>query len=105
LGASLLVRGIEHAPQGMSIEGSHPMTVTAVIDDLPSGTELETGIFASGLSSYSPQSVLAANPRNRPGGGAVFLTGRTYVRLSSHASPEGLMAAMPALIREVFPPK
>jgi len=104
LGATLLVSGIEHAPPGGSIQGAHPMTVTAVIDDLPSGTELETGIFASGLSSYSPQSVLAANPRNRPGSGAIFLTGRTYVRLSSKAGLENLLAAMPALIRAVFPP-
>ncbi|HXR90204.1 MAG TPA: FtsX-like permease family protein [Steroidobacteraceae bacterium] len=104
LGASLLVSGIDHAP-GFSIKGSHPMTVTAVIEDLPGGTELETGIFASGLSSYSPQSVLAANPRNRPGTGAVLLTGRTYVRLSAPERLQSLLAAMPELIREVFPPR
>src|SRR6185437_12977398 len=104
LGASLLVSGIDHAP-GFSIKGSHPMTVTAVIEDLPGGTELETGIFASGLSSYSPQSVLAANPRNRPGSGAVMLTGRTYVRLSAPERLQSLLAAMPELIREVFPPR
>ncbi|HEY6454633.1 MAG TPA: ABC transporter permease [Steroidobacteraceae bacterium] len=103
LGASLSVSGIDHAP-GDSIKGSHPMTVTAVIDDLRAGTELATGIFASGLSSYSPQSVLAADPRNRPGSGAVVLAGRTYVRLASHVAPKSLLAAMPALIREVFPP-
>lgn len=104
LGASLLVTGIDHA-QGFTIKGRHLMTVAAVIDDLPATTELETGIFASGLSAYSPQSVLAADPHNRPGSGAVFLTGRTYMRLLPHTRLESLLAVIPELGREVFPPK
>ncbi len=103
LGAALLVTGIDHA-QGFAIKGTHLMSVAAVIDDLPAATELEAGIFASGLSAYSPQSVLAADPHNRPGSGTVLLTGRTYLRLLLHTPLEGLLALIPELSREVFPP-
>ena len=46
---------------------THPMIVTAVIEDLPvGGTQLESGIFASGLASYSVLTQLDNDPANSP---------------------------------------
>jgi len=103
IGESLLVSAIEPA-QGTGFKGTHAMTVSAVIDDLPATTELESGIFASAISSYAPPSILDADPHNRPGTGAIFLTGRTYVRLLPQASIENVRAAMTGVVSSVFPP-
>jgi putative ABC transport system permease protein len=58
------------------LEG-HPMTVRAVIRDLPAnGTSLMSGIFAAGTAAFSPIAP------NRPGGPPVY----TYLRLKPGAS-------------------
>jgi putative ABC transport system permease protein len=62
------------------VADTHPMTVTAVIADLPvAGTQLETGIFASGLASYSLLTQLDNNPENTAKGPGVFISCRTYL--------------------------
>ncbi len=89
------------SPLGESLEvDGHPMTVSAVIEDLPDhGTQLRSGIFLSGRASWSALTQLDADPANRlsnPNGIAV--TVNTYVRLKPGASAETLQAAMPSFL-------
>src|SRR6185437_8005528 len=72
-------------PPLMVYSGTYPMTVTAVIKDLPdNGTQLQSGVFGSILAPFS-----ALN--NYHGTAAT-----TYVRLAPGASIDRLAAAMPA---------
>jgi putative ABC transport system permease protein len=94
------------APIGESIvlQGVHPMRVSAVIRDLPDrGTQLQTGIFAAGLSSYSTLTRLDNDPQNRPDSVGVGLSVRTYLRLAADAAVEPLQAAMPAFENSIRP--
>jgi putative ABC transport system permease protein len=94
------------APLGetLLLDGAHPMRVTAVIADLPDrGTQLESGIFASGSSSYSVLTRLDHDPQNRPDSVGVGLSVRTYLRLTPNTPVEPLQAAMPAFIRSLRP--
>lgn len=90
------------------MNGMHPMTVRAVIEDLPAnGTRLETGIFASGLASWSRLSMFDRNPKLVPStefGTAFFNPVRTYLRVAPHASPKTLQNAMPEMMRTMFAP-
>lgn len=89
--------------------GTHPMTVTAVIEDLPANaTQLESGAFASGVSSYSRLSSLDAlwsGPRGDAS--PVFsVTVRTYLRLprdDAAATLERLQQAIPELAHREWP--
>ena len=68
---------------------THPMTVRAVIEDLPvNGTSLESGIFASNLASFSPPVATA--------------DGVTFVRLKPGASVSALERRLPQLINDPF---
>jgi len=59
----------------------HPMTVRAVIEDLPqNGTELQSSIFASGLAPFS------AFAGNKPDARNFSVVDDTYVRLKPGAS-------------------
>lgn len=90
--------------QSLQIDHTHTATVRAVIEDLPlNGTELETGIFASGLAAYSPLTVLdtqSHDARNAPG---FQITVRTYSRLESDQSLDTVQHAMPALMDQIWP--
>lgn len=93
-------------PIGESIvlNGVHAMTITAVIADLPDhGTQLESGVFASGSSSFSDLTHLDDDPQNRPDSVGIGLSVRTYLRLASTASVERLQQAMPAFLSRVRP--
>jgi putative ABC transport system permease protein len=70
---------------GRRIEiGGKPMTVNAVIRDLPAyRTELETGIFASGLAAHSELARMDATPND---GGGFTVSSLTYFRLAPGAS-------------------
>jgi putative ABC transport system permease protein len=86
------------------VAGTNPMTVTAVIADLPiGGTQLESGIFASGLASYSLLTQLDNDPANTSKGPGVSITCRTYLRLASNASILSLQKAMPDFVKSIFP--
>ena len=81
-------------PPIMVPSGIYPMTVTAVIDDLPdNGTQLESGVFGSILATFS-----ALNRYHTT-------VATTYVRLIPGASIGPLSAAMPAFMRSHFNPK
>jgi putative ABC transport system permease protein len=90
--------------ESLLLDGSHAMTVTAVIEDLPvNGTELESGLFASGVASFSPLTQDDNNPNSRPRGPGVSLGGRTYLQLLPNASVDNLQRAMPGFVRNLYP--
>lgn len=90
--------------QTVRLDEAHDMTVAAVIEDLPpQGTTLETGIFASGLATYS---ALSNCERDAPGDasrGAVMLCGRTYVQVASQPPLGTLQTAVDRLLMTAFP--
>jgi putative ABC transport system permease protein len=90
--------------EALQVADGNVMTVTAVIEDLPDhGTRLRSGIFASGLASWSALTQLDSDPANRlsnPGGMSV--TVMTYLRLAPGGSIERLQAAMPAFLDGVL---
>jgi len=93
-------------PLGDSIvlNGAHPMTITAVIADLPDhNTQFESGVFASGAASHSQLLRLDTDPQNRPDSSGLGLSVRTYMRLTANASVERLQQAMPAFFSSVRP--
>ena len=94
------------APLGRTIllENVHPMTVTAVLDDLPAnGSTLESGIFASGLAEYS---VLSKCDRDAPSiasKGGVQLCGRTYLRVAPQSDVDALQKTIDSFLPQVYP--
>ena len=94
------------APLGRTIllDDVHPMTVTAVLDDLPAnGSTLESGIFASGLAEYS---TLSKCDREAPGiasKGGVQLCGRTYLRVAPQSDVDALQKTIDSFLPRVYP--
>jgi putative ABC transport system permease protein len=94
------------APLGRTIllDNIHPMTVTAVVDDLPgNGSTLESGIFASGLAEYSE---LSRCDRDAPGiasKGGVQLCGRTYLRVAPQSDVDALQKTIDSFLPRVYP--
>jgi putative ABC transport system permease protein len=92
------------APLGetLTVYGTHLVTVTAVIEDLPANaTHLQTGIFISGLAPWSELHRQDTIPGNVPGStGVVGIP--TYLKLAPHASPRRLLEAMPAMVKALF---
>jgi putative ABC transport system permease protein len=83
-------------------EGETPLTVTAVIEDLPrNGTHLVSGIFVSTLSPRSMLQRMDRNPDNVPGSEVGFGT-MTYLQLAPGAEPAGLRQALAAVAPELF---
>jgi putative ABC transport system permease protein len=68
---------------------THRMLVTAVLQDLPDNTHLDTEIFASGLAPFSPLTAFERLPKSF--GPRAY----TYVRLAPDAKAESLIAALP----------
>ena len=95
---------VDAVGQTVRLDEAHDMTVAAVIEDLPpQGTTLESGIFASGLATYSE---LSRCDRDAPGNasrGAVMLCGRTYVQVSSQTPLDTLQTAVDRLLVSAFP--
>lgn len=86
---------------GETIEvDGEPMVLRAVIADLPpGGTDLVSGIFASGQAARSGLSLLQADAP-----GSFSITVRTYLRLRAGASPERAGAAIQRAIAGLVPP-
>ena len=77
-----------------------PMVLRAVIADLPpGGTDLASGIFASGLATRSGLSLMKADA---PGGFSISV--RTYLRLRAGASPQRAGDAIQSAIAGLIPP-
>jgi putative ABC transport system permease protein len=86
------------------LDNTHPMVVTAVIEDLPTnGTELESGVYASGSASYSELARLDNDVSNAAGGISFQVSVITYLRLLPKASPDRLRAGLPALMNQIWP--
>jgi putative ABC transport system permease protein len=91
--------------ESLRVGGEHVMTVGAVIEDLPvRGTQLRTGIFASGLASWSELTRLDSDPANAlsPDKEGFAVSVRTYIRLAPGAGIDSLQAAMPELMESVW---
>lgn len=87
----------------IQLQRRHFMTVRAVIEDLPvNGTQLESGIFASGLAAHSRLTALDNDPSNSPESPGFWISVRTYLRLSPNASLERVQKAMPALMDSIW---
>jgi putative ABC transport system permease protein len=84
--------------QTMMLNGQHVQKVTAVIRDLPYSTNLESGIFVSGLASYSGVSNCDRNDIENAKNGGVSLCGLTFFRLRDHAHVDGIRANEAALV-------
>jgi putative ABC transport system permease protein len=85
------------------LSGQHPMTVTAVIEDLPvNGTMLATDVFAAGHAAFSLLTQLDQDPGNRLATDSFSIDVRTYLRLAPHASLAKFNDAMPALLGEIW---
>jgi len=90
--------------QPISLDDVHPMTVTAVLDDLPiNGTTLESGIFASGLAANSALTKCDRNAPEEASRNAVALCGRTYVQLKAGTEVERLQRAIEAFLPRFYP--
>jgi putative ABC transport system permease protein len=85
------------------LDKDHPMTVRAVIEDLPAnGTTLESGILASGLAAYSPLAKLGEAAPN-PDSTGFAINVRTYLRLAPGASIETVRTGIPGLLKSYMP--
>ena len=90
--------------QSIVLDDAHVMTVTAVIEDLPvNATSLETGIFASGLGSYSRLSECDREAPELASRNAVKLCGSTYLQLGSQPQLDALQRAIDALLPQAYP--
>jgi putative ABC transport system permease protein len=90
--------------QTILLDDEHVMTVMAIVNDLPlNGTALETGLFASGLASYSALSKCDREAPENAKRGAVKLCGRTYVQLAPQTNLDSLQRAVDAVLVGAYP--
>ena len=92
------------APIGETLQLARrtPMRVRAVIEDLPSNSNLEAGVFASGRSTVS---LFVQMEKLRPVMGEYSDFFRTYVQLRDPRDAAAIDAAMPAFVaRRIAPP-
>jgi putative ABC transport system permease protein len=76
----------------------HQMRVTAVLQDLPANSHLDTEVFASGLAAFSPLTAFERLPKSF--GPRAY----TYLRLPPGASGSQLAKALPAFgLRHIDP--
>jgi putative ABC transport system permease protein len=92
------------APIGETLQFARktPMRVRAVIEDLPSNSNIEAGVFASGRSAVS---LFVQMERLRPVMGEYSDFFRTYVQLRDPRDAATINAALPAFVdRRIAPP-
>lgn len=91
--------GTANALARMILLDGQPMILRAVVEDYPPGaSDLESGIFASGLAAQSALTLMAQDP---PGTFSIGV--RTYVTLRT-GSAESAEERLNALIRPTLPP-
>jgi putative ABC transport system permease protein len=84
----------------LQLDRDHTMTITAILEDLPGGaTDLETGIFASGLLAHS---ALAGFDRQSVDPKSFIIDTTTYLRLAPGASIESIRAGMSPIAETQF---
>lgn len=84
--------------QTMTLNGQHAQKVTAIIRDLPYGTNLQSGIILSGLPPYSGVSKCDRNDIENAKNGGVSLCGLTFFRLRDRARVDRITAEEAALV-------
>ena len=90
--------------QPIRLDEAHEMTIAAVVEDLPfRGTTLETGIFASGLATYSALNQCDREAPVNASRGAVMLCGRTYVQVAPQTGLGLLQTAVDRVLANAFP--
>jgi putative ABC transport system permease protein len=91
----------EDTPVGrtLEIDRQHVMQVTAVLEDLPSNTHLDTEIIASGRASFSTLTAADAHPERWAGSDWLY----TYVRLLPGKSVESVRSGLEAFLHRHFP--
>jgi putative ABC transport system permease protein len=78
----------------LEIDRSHVLQVTAVLENLPTNTHLDTRVFASGRTSFGELMAWDTNaPGYYPASDAVY----TYLRLKQGASAASLDRELPAM--------
>lgn len=104
-GSVVLTRSIaakyfgRQAPLGEQLEvGGEPMTVTAVLQDIPNGSLLQAGVFAAGSTAGNG---LARLDTQAPAGFQIPVY--TFLRLKPGAALAPVQAAMPALLTRLWP--
>lgn len=80
----------------IEMDRQHTMTVTAVIEDLPSNTHLNFDVLASGRAPFSDLVAFDARPADRQGQGAF-----TYVRLKPGVDMKRVQEAIPAVFERI----
>ena len=85
-------------------EGIFPVTVTAVIEDVP-GTQFQSHVYASGLADYSSLNYLDKAPADSDKTPFIVTSVITFVKLKPGASLHGLRAADQALGTYMVPGK
>lgn len=88
--------------QVLTVKGEHPMTVRAVIADVPSNTHIRPAIIASGNSRTSPLLEQDSNPIVESFGRKVWST-RTYMKLPDEISSDSIEANLPAMMDRYLP--
>jgi putative ABC transport system permease protein len=83
--------GVDAPVGGQLLVDGHPMRVNAVIEDLPSNSNLDGDFFASSTAAFSYMKRLS-------GGGWLSNSFVTYVRLRPGASASAIDAALPAFV-------
>ncbi len=84
--------------QTITIFGQHPMQISAVLEDLPSNTNLNAEIFASGQATFS---VLSKIDRGEVVSGANLIA-HILIRLKSGASVLGVESGLPTFLDTHF---
>ncbi|HEX5421428.1 MAG TPA: FtsX-like permease family protein, partial [Gammaproteobacteria bacterium] len=84
----------------IEVNREHPMTVAAVVEDLPSNTTLDSGIFLSSRAPFSRLSLLDAHSGVAQD---KYLLASTYLRLAPGASIDALRRGIPAFISRHLP--
>jgi putative ABC transport system permease protein len=74
------------------VDGTHPMTVGAVIEDLPPNSHFAINVIASGKAPFSELAKFDANPNPR------FGDAYTYVRLAPNASSAEFSKLLPQIL-------
>lgn len=83
--------------QILTIDGVHPMRVTAVLQELPLNSHLQFSILASGHGVFSPAAEQDRNPIMGLFGAKLWAT-RTYMRLNSEVDIESILQNLPDMM-------
>ena len=101
--AARKIFGDDDAMDQILVSGeNHPMSVTAIIEDLPSNTHLNINIIAPGHATFSIATEQDRNPVQGLFGRKLWAT-FTYIVLSGDVTPESIEQDMPFMLDRHLP--